>query len=142
MRTLFTRAILLALLLIAAPAHALDTAALAKLATGDNEEKVEAVAALVAEGDPRAVAVLEALAAGELQVAGDRVLIVRGGEAVDAATGARVKPLPKDAEDVVANNRLRSAVASALAAHKLGSGDRAARLAAARELAASADDAL
>src|SRR5688500_9142249 len=125
MRTLFTRAILLALLLAAGPAHALDAAALAKLATGDNEEKVEAVGALVAEGDPRAVAVLEALAAGELQVAGDRLLIVRSGEALDAATGARVKPLPAGAEDVVANNRLRGLVQSALAATRLGSGDRA-----------------
>src|SRR5688572_17178368 len=121
MRMTVLKVVAFAALLAAGPAHALDAAALAKLATGDNEEKVEAVGALVAEGDPRAVAVLEALAAGELQVAGDRLLIVRSGEAVDAATGARVKPLPKDAEDVVANNRLRSAVASALAAHKLGS---------------------
>jgi urea transport system permease protein len=96
----------------------------------------------VAEGDPRTIAVLEALGEGELQVAGARVLIVKGEAATDAVTGAPVAPLPADREDVVANNRVRGAVAVAVAALKLVSPERDARLAAARALAGGAEEAM
>src|SRR6185295_7348773 len=121
---------------------ALDKAAVGKLAFGDADERSAALAALVAEGDPKAVALLEALAAGDVQSAGERVLIVKGEEAIDAATGAKVSPLPKDREDVVANNRLRREIESALSALKLLSPDRSARLAAAQTLAQGAEDAV
>ncbi len=124
------------------PAAALDRAAVEKLATGDSEEKLEAINALVAEGDPRAIAVLEALGDGGLQAAGKRVLIVKGDGATDALTGAPVAPLPADREDVVANNRIRGAVAAALAALKLVSPNRETRLAAATALAGGADPAV
>jgi urea transport system permease protein len=124
------------------PAAALDRAAIEKLATGDSEEKLEAIGALVAEGDPRAIALLEALGEGELQIAGKRLLIVKGDAATDALTGAPVAPLPADREDVVANNRIRGAVAVALAALKLVSPERDTRLAAARALAGGADEAM
>ena len=52
-----------------------DRAAVEKLALGDGEERLEAIAALITEGDARAVEVLDALASGDLQVAGKRVLI-------------------------------------------------------------------
>ena len=97
----------------------------AKLALGESDEKIEAIAALVAEGDPRAVTVLQALAEGELQVAGKRVLIVKGDSATDAVSGEKVAPLPAEREDVIVNNRLRGAVQGALAALKLVSSDRA-----------------
>jgi urea transport system permease protein len=70
------------------------------------------------------------------------VLIVKGDEATDAVTGAKVTPLPKEREDVVANNRLRREIESALSALKLLSPDRAARLAAAQALATGAEDAV
>ena len=85
--------------------------------------------------------ILEALAAGELQTAGKRVLIVRGGKAVDAISGAAVSPIPEGAEDVVVNNRLRGAVQGALAALRLTSADRSARLTAAKELVGGTDEA-
>ncbi|MEW6690214.1 MAG: urea ABC transporter permease subunit UrtB, partial [Pseudomonadota bacterium] len=113
------RLVLILLALAALPAFALDKAAVEKLAFGDAEERSAAVAALVAEGDPAAVAVLEALAEGELQVAGKRILIVKGEEGSDALTGARVAPLPAEREDVIANNRLRGEIGAALAAFKL-----------------------
>ena len=115
------------------PAYALDPAALDKLAFGDGDEKIEAIGALVAEGDAKAAELLKAFAEGELQTSGKQVFLVRGGKAVDVLTGKSV-PLPADREDVVANNRLRNAVASALGAFKLGSEDRNERLAAARAL--------
>ena len=96
---------------------ALDRAALQKIAGGDNDEKIEAIGALAAEGDPAAAEVLEALAGGELLIDGRR-------------------------EEVVVNNRVRGAIAAALAGLRLGSPDAAERLAAARTLADGADAAL
>jgi len=139
-RTLF--AVLLIFVVWANPASALDRAAVDKLAFGDGEEKIEAIAALVAEGDPKAVSVLGALLEGELQTSGKRVLIVKGAEATDALTGASVTPVPAEREDILVNNRLRGTLNGALAALKLVSTDRAIRLAAANELAGSADAAM
>ena len=105
------RAFITSLLLLAAPAFAaLDPAVVSKLATGDNDEKAAAIAALVAVGDAEALALLKSLADGELQVAGERVMV---------------------------NNRLRRELDGALAALRLVSPDRAVRVAAARELSAS-----
>lgn len=141
MRTLTI--ILLALgALLARPAAALDAGLVAKLGLGDSDEKVEAINALAATGDPQAAALLSALADGDVQVAGKRVLVVKGESATDAATGAAVSPLPQDREDVVVNNRLRGAIAAGLAALKLVAPERATRLAAVKELAGGADPAM
>ena len=43
------------------PAGALDRAAVEKLALGEGDERMDAIAALVTEGDPRAAVVLGAL---------------------------------------------------------------------------------
>ena len=128
--------------LFASPAFALDPKAVEALGTGESDEQVAAIAALVVEGDPRAVEVLSAMAEGDLKVSGKKVLIVRGDEAIDAATGEKVSPVPEELEDIVANNRLRRELAGALAALKLVSPDRAMRMAAAKELALGADDAI
>jgi len=98
----------------AGPAFAIDRAAVEKLASGDNDEKIEAIGALLAEGDPEAAAVLAKFAEGEVVVDGKAV-------------------------EVVVNNRLRSAVADALAALRLLSPERAVRLEAAKALAGGAD---
>ena len=128
---------------VAFPARAaLDAAVVTKLATGDGDEKVAAIAQLIAGGDPRAVPVLQALADGEMSVAGGRVLLVKGEEGLDAVTGEKVSPVPSPRDDVVANNRLRREIESALAALKLLSPDREARLAAAKELAGGANEAM
>ena len=133
-------AFLLALAATVRPALAVDAAAVEKLAFGDPDEKTEAVTALVMEGDPRVIPLLEALSEGEVQTAGRRVLIVKGERAKDAVTGEAVSPLPAEREDVVSNNRLRREIAGGLAALKLVSSDRSVRLAAARELAGNADE--
>ncbi len=112
----------------AANALALDPALVAKLATGESDERIAAVASLAASGDERAPAVLTALSEGEMQVAGKQVLIVKGDKAVDAATGEAVTPLPAAREDVVANNRLRREIEGALGALKLVAPEREARL--------------
>ena len=107
------RTLLLAFFLAASPALAIDRAALEKLASGDNDEKVEAIGALLAEGDPEAAAVLAKFAEGEVVVDGKAV-------------------------EVVVNIRLRSAVADALAALRLLSPERTTRLEAATALAGGA----
>ncbi len=131
---------------LAFPALALDKAAVEKLATGEAEERSEAIAALVAEGDPRAAEFLSAVAEGDVQVvetkAGKRVLIVKSGAATDAVTGEKVDPVPEGADDVVANNRLRKEIEGALAALKLIAPEGAVRLAAAKALANGADAAM
>src|SRR5262245_24423112 len=114
------RSLLIAVgLWLAGPAWGLDKAAVEKLAFGDADERSAAIAALVAEADPKAIPLLEALAEGDLQIAGKRILIVKGEAATDALTGDKVAPLPAEREDVVANNRLRSEIGGALAAFKL-----------------------
>jgi urea transport system permease protein len=141
-RILFIIAFAFAGSLLAPAAFALEPAVVAKLASGESDEQVAAVAALVASGDERAVVVLQALADGEVQVAGKQVLIVKGEEGFDAASGAKVSPLPATREDALVNNRLRRELESGLAALKLVSPDRATRLAAIKELGANANDAM
>jgi hypothetical protein len=99
-----------AALFISASALALDRATVEKLAFGDGDEKIEAIGALVAEGDPKAVELLKAFAEGELHTVDRRIVLVRGGRALDVFSGQAV---PGEREEVVANNRLRGAVASA-----------------------------
>ena len=132
----------LLVLAVSLPARALDAEVVRKLAFGDSDEQVAAVAALVAEGDTAAATLLQALANGELQTSAKLVLIVKGEQGVDAMTGQKVDPLPAEREDVAANNRLRRELATALAALKLLAPDRAVRYAAAKELSGGAEDAM
>jgi urea transport system permease protein len=113
-----------------------------KLAFGESDEQVEAIAQLVAAGNEKSTALLQALADGELYTSGKRVLIVKGDSATDAITGEKLTTIPADKEDITVNNRLRRELGAALAALKLVSPQRDIRLAAARELAGSADPAM
>jgi len=110
------------------------------LALGENDAKVQAIAAVVAGGETGALAVLQELLDGEVQTAGDRVLHIRGDSAIDLATGKTVTPLPEVRDDVVLNNRVRRELATAIAALKLTSEDAGTRLAAAQELQRGADE--
>ena len=108
------RILLILLFFAASPVLAIDKDAVEKLASGDNDEKIVAIGALLTEGDPEAAAVLAKFAEGEVVVEGKVV-------------------------EVVVNNRLRSAVTDALAALGLLSPERATRLEAAKALAGGAD---
>ena len=136
--------LMLLLALLARPAAALDAAAVRELGFGDNDAKIAAIAALVAEGDPRAAGLLQAFADGELSTSGERVLVVQGDAGFDALSGAKLEALPEAEarEDVVVNNRLRRELGIAVAALRLVSPQRETRLAAARELAGGADQAM
>jgi urea transport system permease protein len=107
----------LAALFLCFSAHALDRAALERLASDDNDEKIAAIGALVAEGDPKAAEVLRSAAEGEIEIDGKKV-------------------------EIVVNNRVRGRIAEALSVLKLLSEDKSERLAAAKALAGGADAAM
>ncbi len=122
----------LPLLLAAGSAQALSPTDALTLAAGQGDERVETLNRLVTEADPRAVALIEALADGSVQVQGEQVLILAAdGSATDAVTGAPVTP-DGTAEDAVVNNRMRGALATALAGRALFGTDEAAQREAAR----------
>jgi urea transport system permease protein len=93
---------------------ALDRAQVEKLASDDNDEKIAAIAALVAEGDPKAADVLKQAAEGEIEIDGKKV-------------------------EVVMNNRVRGRIAEALSVLKLLSKEKSERREAATALASGAD---
>jgi urea transport system permease protein len=106
----------LAALFLSFSALALDRAAVQRLTADDNDEKIAAIAALVAEGDPKAADVLRQAAEGEIEIDGKKV-------------------------EIVVNNRVRGRIAEALSVLKLLSEDRNERLLAAKALAGGADSA-
>jgi urea transport system permease protein len=120
-------------------ARAQDAKTVEKLAFGDGDEKIEAIAALVAAGDEKSAAVLQALADGELYTSGKRALIVNGDAATDAATGEKLAAVPDDKEDITVNNRLRRELGAALAALRLVSPDLEIRKSSVKELLANAE---
>ena len=62
--------------LLAAPAHAaVDPTLVAKLATGDNDAKVEAIAQVVSTGDPEALELLRSIADGSFRHEGQEVMV-------------------------------------------------------------------
>ncbi len=132
--------IIIAGLLLAAPASAdgLD-AALNRLAADDFTETEAAISGIAASGDPRAQAILEALAARRLFFADTRVLYQTGaGDYIDARTG---KPAGggDDLSPVRINNYLRGAIEAALGSLTLMSPDREKRLQAAETIFKSRD---
>ncbi len=138
MRTLLAAIFcLVSSLVIAQEASTVD-----RLAFGESDEQVEAIAQLVAVGNDKASAILQALADGELVTSGKRVVMIKGDAATDAVSGEKLAAVPADKEDISVNNRLRRELAGALAALKLVSPQRDVRLAAAKELAGGADPAM
>lgn len=118
---------------------ALDPALVGAFAGDDTDAKVAAVRQLVVSGDPQAGRLLNALEQETVHVldGGKRVVVIDAGAMSDAATGDALGAPAANAEPVVLNNLVRGEIASALAALKLASPDRAERLAAAKELQGS-----
>jgi urea transport system permease protein len=110
-----------------------------KIAAGDSDERITALNAAVAAGDPALVPFVRAMLDDEVKTAGGKAYIVKDGQAVEAATGAAAT-LPADAEDVVNNNRMRRELDAAVAALGLVSTDRDARAKAIADLKDSADE--
>jgi urea transport system permease protein len=108
---------MVAALFISTSVLALDQAAVQRLASEDNDEKIAAIAALVAEADPKAAEVLKQAAEGEITIDGKKL-------------------------EVVMNNRVRGRIAEALSVLKLLSPNPVERLDAAKALSGGADDSM
>ena len=67
---------------------ALDPAQVNQLVAEDSSDKVAAIQQLTQTADPDAVRVLKAMAEDNLFLAGDKAVIIDGGQAFDAASGA------------------------------------------------------
>ncbi len=125
--------------LLGVSAHALTAEQVQRIAAGDNEPRIAALSEAVMAGDPALAAFVDALLADEVKLAGPRVLIVRDGKALDAATGVAVA-LPDGAEDVVNNNQMRAELEAAQASIRLFAPDAKQRLEAVKTLAAEPDE--
>ena len=137
------RALIAAILCcLATGVFAQEAGTVERLAFGDSDEQVEAIAQLVAAANEKSTAILQALGDGELYTSGKRVLIIKGASATDAVTGEKLAMIPADKEDITVNNRLRRELGAALAALKLVSPQRDVRLAAAKELTGGAEPAM
>src|SRR5882672_10063653 len=120
-------------------ALALDAGVLDKIARGSQPEREEALAALVATGDPGSARVLRALLEGRLHAAPEgAVLIERDGAFSDALSGASVPPTD-DLEKVTINNRLRRSLQRALLGLEMSAPEPERRLEAARALLQAPD---
>ena len=113
------RLILLCLMLpFAAMAQGFDEIA-AALPDGSYEDRAARVSALAASGDPRAEALLQALAAGDLAVlkADGQLVVVSGDQARNALTGTDAGTVTRrDVARVRVNNNLRGHIRAALGA--------------------------
>ena len=121
-------------------------AAVAALGDRSFNVKEAAVADMAASADPRAADLLKAVLAGDLYVqkgTGRIVYAERAGDGLaltDALTGDALGEVGRrDASKITINNRMRGALRTAIAALTLASPDPAVRLAAAREMAGTAD---
>ncbi len=117
--------------------------AVAKFANDSFSDTDEAVGAVAASGNPRALAIIEALRDGRLlAVPESKQVLVRqaDGTILDAATGQAVAAAPAGASSVRLNNRLRRSVEAALGSLTLQSPDPATRIQAAQTVFKSRDE--
>ncbi len=141
------RRIVLAILLatlapiaLAAEPASIDAVLLAPLADDDTDAKLRVISQLGRLANPRAAQVLEALSNARLYATPEgRILIAHDGKpAIDPATGEELD-VPADAGNIMINNRLRRAIAGALAISQLFSDDAQVRLSAAKRMQQSTD---
>ena len=137
--TLFSFCVLL-IALMALPRHGRADAftdalsGFAKDSYSDTADTIEKISGL---GDPRALTVLQALADGNLKFRGNdgAIIIAAGDKAIDATTGQPLSGVsPQDLSDVRLNNRVRSAVQSALGRFGLFAANPTQRIAAAEAM--------
>jgi urea transport system permease protein len=126
--------------LLCSPALALTNAEALALAQGDTDQRIEALAKAAAQTTPGMGEFVQALLDDEVKVAGERVLLVRGAQTLDATT-LQATVLPAGAEEVVNNNRMRGALGAVRSALRLFSSDTALRTQAVSDLEKNKPDA-
>ena len=118
--------------------HALTAQQVQDMSIGETDARVLALQKALAQADAQTAVFLQAMADDAVMVAGDKVWMVRDGQALDPVTG-QAAALPDSAESLVSNNRMRGEVDSALAALQLLSPDDGLRLKAAQSLVSEPD---
>jgi urea transport system permease protein len=116
------------------PAFALTPAQALRIAQGESDDRIAALAEAVARADPALGRYVQALLADEVKVANGKAYVTSNGKAVEAGSGVQVAALPDGAEDVINPNRMRRELEAALAALRLFSPDRAERAKAVADL--------
>ncbi|MEY3979639.1 MAG: High-affinity branched-chain amino acid transport system permease protein LivH [Pseudomonadota bacterium] len=114
-------------------AFALSSNEAKQLATGETDTRIKTLAQLVSRADEGAYRLIKAMNDDAVKIAGDHILIIEDGKAIDAVSGEATN-LPDSAEDVISNNRMRAELESAMAALRLLSKNPATRLEAAQAL--------
>ena len=126
--------------LLASPlAQALTADEARAIAIGESDARVQALNRAVLTADDRTRAFIEALASDSVKANAHDVFVMQGEDATDPVTGAKLK-LPDDADDVINNNLMRSALEAAQAAMQLTSPQAAQRLEAATALMKEPDE--
>jgi urea transport system permease protein len=118
--------------------HALTTQQVQDMSLGETDARVLALQKALAQADAQTAVFLQAMADDAVMVAGDKVWMVRDGQALDPVTG-QATAMPESAESLVSNNRMRGEVDSALAALQLLSPDDGLRMKAAQSLVSEPD---
>jgi urea transport system permease protein len=115
--------------------------ALTKFSADSFRDTEDGITAVTASGSPRAIAIIQALQAGELAFdpASKNIFIRRGDRVVDAATGEVVTSPPGSLSTVRLNNRLRRAIDAALGTLTLMAPDPRQRAASAQAVFKSRD---
>ena len=131
--TLSSMLIALGLGLATGGACALTADEATKLANGDTDARIAALAEVIKNADEKTFALIKAMNEDSAKLAGGRVLIVQDDKAIDAVSGM-VTSIPNDAEDIISNNRMRGELENAMAALGLFAKDAAIRLDAAKAL--------
>ncbi|OUL99970.1 urea ABC transporter permease subunit UrtB [Variovorax sp. JS1663] len=128
-----------AAVLCAGQAAALTADEAKAIASGDTEARVAALNQAVTNADAKTAAFIQAMADDAVRYTADKVFVVKNDKGYDPVTGAELK-LPDDAEEVINNNLMRSALDAAQAALKLASPDAAVRAEGAKGLLSSPDE--
>ncbi len=115
------------LALMATPsAQALTAEQALRMAQAQGDDRVAALNEAMSSASPALAALVQAMLDDAVKMAGERVFIVRDGQAKDAVTQSPT-PLPGDAEDITINNRMRRELDNARAALQLISPERSER---------------
>ncbi|MDD5028191.1 MAG: urea ABC transporter permease subunit UrtB [Rhodoferax sp.] len=128
--------ILIASVFVAASAHALSLDQAKRMAIGESDTRVAAIAA--AQPDAATVAFLKALLEDSVKIQDQHIWVMQGDQGIDPVSG-QASAVPDEAEDVVNNNRLRGEIETALAGFDLLSPDLTLRRSALKTMQAQVD---
>ena len=127
MKRFITPVFLVLSLLLPVLGHALTPQEAFALSSGETDDRLKALAAIIEHADPRAIVLIQALSNDSVKIAQQQVYVLQGAKAIDPVTGESLD-MPDSAEDVVSNNRMRGELDAALASLSLLSPDQALRL--------------